>query len=138
MNAAEMWAAVEDPGGGDFTNPLTWINYGVLGLIFVGWATGWLHSKSEVQRLEAEIDRLREDIVRLRDEQVAEVARIRAERDLATVVMREERDRAQAKVDSMAEVYQTSLLPSLNKFLTTIEILMPFLQRQAAAGGDQK
>lgn len=132
-----QWALEDNGGAGDFTNPITWINYGVLGLLVVGWATGRLHSTKEIERLEEDKDRLRADLVALRDEHVAEVARIRVERDAQTQQMREERDKAQVKVDAMAEVYQTSLLPSLNKFLATIEILLPLLQKQAA-GDDKK
>lgn len=129
-----LWAA--EPGGaGNFTSPITWVNYGVLGLIFLGWATGWLHSKAEVERLETEINHLRADLVKLRDDQVVEVARIRAEREGFTSQVRAERDKAQAKVDSMADVYQTALLPSLNKFLSTIEVLLPLLQRVAERNG---
>lgn len=137
-----LWLAA-DPAGtgtaGDLTSPVAWINYGVLGLVVIGGIIGWFHFKPEVDRLEADQERLRVDIVKLRDSQVDEIARVRAERDEYARQMREERDNAQIKLDQMADIYQTSLLPSLNKFLSTIEILMPLLQRVAERpGGDQR
>lgn len=141
MDPLTQWAG-EAPTSGDsidFSNPLTWVNFGVLGLLVLGFITRKIVTKGELDEEKEDVQRLRADLVKLRDEQVAEVARIRAERDGFTQQMREERDKAQHKVDAMADIYQTSLLPSLNKFLTTIEILMPLLQRVVdRPGGDQR
>lgn len=125
-----MWAA-DTPAGS--TDPLVgWINYGVMGLLIVGLCLGFFWVKPSV-------DNLKEQITTLRSERDAQVKTILEERDKMSVQLRAERDKALAKVDSMADVYHTSLLPGLNKFLSTIEILMPLLQRQAERpGGDSR
>lgn len=107
------------------------LNYGVMGLLLVGISLGVFWVKPAV-------DNLKEQITTLRSERDAQVATILAERDKMSVQLRAERDQALAKVDAMADVYNTSLLPGLNKFLSTIEILLPLLQRQVGRppGGD--
>lgn len=72
-----LWAA-EPSGVPEFSNPTTWINFGVLGLIFVGWVTGYLPSKGEVTRLEDDKKRL-----------ITERDRAYAERDEAYEVVRD-------------------------------------------------
>lgn len=116
------------------TSPLVgWFNYGVLGLLVVGLALGFFWVKPSV-------DNLKEQILTLRAERDAQVKTLLEERDKISAQLRAERDKALAKVDAMADVYHTSLLPGLNKFLSTIEILMPLLQRQAerSTGGDSR
>lgn len=103
-----MQWATDTPAAG-FFDPATLINFGVLGVIFIGWATGWLPSKSDVTRLEEDKRRL-----------IAE------------------RDKADDQRDAMAATFQKELLPVLTKFLTTTEALLPLLQRVAdRAGGDK-
>lgn len=103
-------AAGEAPVPADATDPLIgWINYGVMGLLIIGLGLGVFWVKPAVDNLKQQItDRTAE------------------------------RDKAEARVDAMAEVYQTQLLPSLNKFLTTVEILMPLLQKSIDRGGGDK
>lgn len=119
------------------------VNYGVLGLLVVGLALGFFWVKPSVDNLKEQIATLRAErdaqIATLRLERDAQVRDILNEREKMSVQLRAERDRALTKVDAMADVYNTSLLPGLNKFLTTIEILMPLLQRQAErSGGDSR
>lgn len=132
-----FWAG--DAPAGDIASPLTWINYGVLGLLVLAFFTRRIAASGELEEKKADLIRLREEylaeVARVRAENTAEMARLRVEHSEALRQMREERDRALAKVDAMADTYKTELVPSLNKFLTTIEILLPLLQRQA--GGEQ-
>jgi hypothetical protein len=84
---------------GDFADPLTWINFGALGLILLGLLTGWLWTKPSVDKLTAEKDRA-----------VAE------------------RERADAQRDAMAQVLQDKLLPVVGDFVSTTRALLPILQ----------
>lgn len=126
-----MLHAADTPSGAA-DSLVGFLNYGVMGLLIIGLCLGFFWVKPSV-------DNLKEQITTLRSERDSQVATILVERDKMAVQLREERDRALAKVDAMADVYNTSLLPGLNKFLSTIEILMPLLQRQVERpGGDQR
>lgn len=85
--------------GGSFADPLTWINFGTLGLVVLGLISGWLWTKPAVERLTAEKDR----VVR-------------------------EREEADAQRDAMAQVLQEKLLPMVGDFVTTTRALLPILQ----------
>jgi hypothetical protein len=88
--------AADAPG---FADPVTWINFGALGLVLLGLITGWLWTKPSVDRLTAEKDRA----VR-------------------------EREKADAQRDAMAQVLQDRLLPVVGDFITTTRALLPVLQ----------
>ena len=103
-----MIVAAGDPS--NFADPINWIQWGVLGLVVLGFLTGWIHPRSTIERVEKERDRL-----------------------LA------ERDKADDQRDAMAETFQKELLPVLTKFLTTTEALLPLLQRMVEkSGGDHR
>lgn len=120
-----LWAADTPVSTPD---PVTWINYGVMGLLLAGLVAGLFWVKPAV-------DNLKEQIVTLRRERDEQIAQLR----LDIGVIREERDRAYNKVDAMADTYRIDLLPSLNKFLTTTQILLPLLQKMVdRPGGDQR
>ena len=46
----------------DTTQITTLVNYGVLGIIFVLWLTGWLHPKGEIRDKDAIIAELKEAV----------------------------------------------------------------------------
>jgi hypothetical protein len=94
-NAHTLIAATD----GAITDPLTWVNFGALGLILLSLITGWLWTKPSVDRLTAEKDRA-----------VAE------------------KERADAQRDAMAQVLQEKLLPVVGDFITTTRALLPILQ----------
>lgn len=87
-----------DPGS-SFADPVTWINFGALGLVVIGLITGWLWTKPSVDRLTAERDRALAD-----------------------------REKAEAQRDAMAQVLQDKLLPVVGDFVTTTRAFMPMLQ----------
>lgn len=91
-------AAVSDPAS-TFSDPMTWVNFGVLGLVVLGLLTGWLWTKPASERLVAERDRILE-----------------------------ERDKALVQRDAMADVLQERLLPVVSEFITTTRALLPVLQ----------
>ena len=82
-----------------FTDPVTWVNFGVLGLIVLGLLTGWLWAKPAVDRLEKEKDRA-----------IAE------------------REKADAQRDAMAQVLQDRLIPVVGDFISTTKALLPVQQ----------
>jgi hypothetical protein len=86
--------------GGGLTDVTTWVNFGVLGLVFLGVMTGWIWAKPSVDRLIEERDRA-----------------IR------------EREKADAQRDAMAQVLQERLLPVVGDFINTTRALMPVLQQ---------
>lgn len=86
-------------GGGDFTDPVTWINFGVLGLLVLGLLTGFIWGKPAVERLIADKDRA-----------IAE------------------RDKANEQRDAMAMVLQERLLPVVSEFIVTTKAFLPVLQ----------
>lgn len=86
-------------GGTDFADPITWINFGVLGLLVLGLLTGFIWGKPAVERLIAD-----------------------KERALA------ERDKAFEQRDAMATVLQDRLLPVVAEFITTTRAFLPVLQ----------
>lgn len=73
-----LWSTDAPGPASAFADPATWVNFGVLGVIFVGWIGGWLPSKSEVTRLEEDKKRL-----------ILERDRANAERDEAYEVIRD-------------------------------------------------
>lgn len=85
--------------GSSFSDPLTWINFGVLGLLVVGAVLGYIYFKPSVDRLIEERDRL-----------------------LA------ERDKLADQRDAMANVLQEKLLPIVGDFITTTRALLPLLE----------
>lgn len=92
-----MYAAAE---GGTLTDVTTWVNFGVLGLVFLAIMTGWLWPKTSVDRLIEERDRAIK-----------------------------EREKADAQRDAMAQVLQERLLPVVGDFINTTRALMPVLQQ---------
>lgn len=82
-----------------FDDPLTWINFGVLGLMVMALLTGWIWAKPAVERIIEENKRL---------------------------VL--ERDQALAQVNKMAEAYQEKFLPIVGEFVATIKTATPALQ----------
>lgn len=100
------WAAESTA---EYTDPLNWVQWGVLGLVVIGFLTGWIYPRSTIDRVERERERL-----------------------LA------ERDKADAQRDAMAETFQKELLPVLTKFLTTTEALLPLLQRMVDRSGGER
>lgn len=94
-----MLFAAEGGGSVAFDSPLTWINFGVLGLLVFGLLTGWIWAKPSADRMTEERDRILD-----------------------------ERDRALAQRDAMAEVLQERLLPVVSEFITTTKALLPILQ----------
>jgi hypothetical protein len=96
MLASLAQAAEAVDTGTDFANPLTWLNWGVLGLVVLGFMTDRIHTRSRVEReiREREADRAAAEA---REQRLAEAATAREERLIA------ERDRANAERD---EAYQ--------------------------------
>ena len=81
-------------------DPITFLNFGVLGLVVLSLITGWLWTKPSVDRLVEE-----------------------KQRAIA------ERDKAYAQRDAMAEVLQEKLLPVVGEFIATTAALLPILQQ---------
>jgi hypothetical protein len=90
-------AAGSDATGFD---PVTLLNYGILGVVVICLITGWLWTKPAVDRLVAEKDRA-----------IAE------------------REKADAQRDAMAQVLQEKLLPVVGDFISTTQALLPILQQ---------
>lgn len=85
--------------GNSFSDPLTWVNFGVLGLVLVGAILGFIWFKPSVDKVLEERDRL-----------VAE------------------RDKLADQRDAMAQVLQDRLLPVVGDFISTTRALLPVLQ----------
>lgn len=85
---------------GTLTDVTTWVNFGVLGLVFLGVMTGWIWAKPSVDKLIEERDRALK-----------------------------EREKADAQRDAMAQVLQEKLLPVVGDFINTTRALMPVLQQ---------
>lgn len=85
--------------GNNFDDPLTWINFGVLGLVIVGAILGFIWFKPSVEKVLEERDRL-----------VAEKEKLAEQRD------------------AMATVLQERLLPVVGDFISTTRALLPILQ----------
>lgn len=94
-----MTCAILAADNSTFTDPVTWINFGALGLILLGLITGWLWTKPSVDRLTAEKDRAVS-----------------------------EKEKADAQRDAMAQVLQDRLLPVVGDFISTTRALLPVLQ----------
>jgi hypothetical protein len=86
--------------GGTLTDVTTWVNFGVLGLVFLAIVTGWIWAKPSVDKLIEERDRAIK-----------------------------EREKADAQRDAMAQVLQEKLLPVVGDFISTTRALMPVLQQ---------
>lgn len=97
MAGGELMLFAEDPA--TFSSPMTWINFGVLGLLVAGLLSGWIWAKPSADRMTEERDRILG-----------------------------ERDQALAQRDAMAEVLQERLLPVVSEFITTTKALLPVLQ----------
>lgn len=80
---------------GNFTDPVTWVQFGVLGLVVLGFILGWLHPRGTVERLERENTQLRA-----------------------------ERDAERAKADAMATVIQDRWLPLVSEFISVSKALL--------------
>ncbi|MBB1153530.1 hypothetical protein [Amycolatopsis dendrobii] len=89
--------------GGTLDNVTTWVNFGVLGLVFLAVMTGWIWAKPSVDRLIEERDRAIK-----------------------------EREKSDAQRDAMAQVLQERLLPVVGDFISTTRALMPVLQQLQA------
>lgn len=87
-----------DPGS--FDSPLAWINFGVLGLLVLGFITGWIWTKVSVDKIIEERDRC------LR-----------------------ERDRAFAERDEMAKIVHKEVLPLVGEFVTATNTFVPAIQQ---------
>ncbi len=90
--------AVDSPST-SLSDPLTWLNFGALGLILVLLFTGYLWAKPGVDQLRAENKRLIE-----------------------------ERDKANALKDEMAEILHKQLLPVVGEFVNTSRSFLPIFQ----------
>lgn len=97
----EIAAADTTPTSTAFDDPLTWINFGVLGILVFLLLTGWLWSKPSVERIDAENKRL--------------------------VV---ERDNAIAKQDAVTTMVQDKLLPLISDMLAAGKSLPTFVEIQ--------
>lgn len=128
MIAVDFWniAATADPSGGtspvSFDSPLTWINFGVLGLMVLALLTGWVWAKPAVERILT-------DHKSLDDKHDRDLARVIAEKnaDIARAVL--ERDKAIEQRDAMGEVLQEKLLPVVGEFVATTRSFLPVLQQ---------
>lgn len=98
-----------EAGESDFANPLTWVQFGVLGLVVLGFLTGWIHARPSVERLERERDRLLT-----------------------------ERDEFRDQRDAMAHLFQEKALPVLGDFLAVTRALLPALQDVARERRDPR
>lgn len=97
------WAA--DSGVPEAIAP--YMNYGVLGLVFVAILCGWIWSKPAVDRLLAERDRL---------------------------IL--EKQRAEEQRDAALSIAQEQIVPLLTTFVTTTQTLIPLLQEIVRDGND--
>lgn len=91
-------SSASDPGA--FDNPQTWINFGVLGMVVIGFITGWIWTKASVDKLIEERDRLIK-----------------------------ERDVAIDQRSEMADILQKQLLPIVQEFVFTTRAILPVLQQ---------
>ncbi len=98
-------------------DPVMWVQWGVLGLVALGFATDRLHGRGALEREE-----------RARD---LAVQKAEAERDRLII----ERDECRAQRDAMAELFQEKALPVLGEFLAVTKALLPALQDVARVGG---
>lgn len=86
--------------GAAFSDVTTWVNFGVLGLVVLGFLTGYVWTKPSVDKLVEDRDRALK-----------------------------ERERADAQRDAMATVLQEKLLPVVGDFISTTRALLPVLQQ---------
>jgi hypothetical protein len=89
--------------GSPLTDPATWVNFGVLGLVFLAMISGFIWTKPSVQKILEERDR----VVK-------------------------EREKAEEQRDAMAQVLQEKLLPVIGDFISTTRTLIPILQQLQA------
>lgn len=83
-----------------FTDVQTWVNFGVLGLVVLGLITGQLWTRPSVDKLQEEKQRAVD-----------------------------EKQKAEAQRDQMAQVLQDKLLPVVGDFIATTRALLPVLQQ---------
>lgn len=86
-------------GSNAINDPVTWINFGVLGLLFVAAILGFIYFKPSVEKMLEERDRLIK-----------------------------ERDKMADQRDAMSSVLQEKLLPIVSDFVSTTRALLPVLQ----------
>lgn len=113
-----MWLASSSLAADTPTNgvldPSYWINFGVLGVIFLAVQLGWLHTKGDYERTqidhERELERIQHSFDRLEADHSRELARLTEERareraafDADKTRILAERDHADAERD---EAYQ--------------------------------
>lgn len=103
--------AAESSQTGTFDNPITWINFGVLGLLVLGFFTGWVWTKLSVDKLTSDHAKLIDSVEKERD-------RILKERDIA-----------QTKCDDLANMVQDKLLPVVGEFVISTRSLVPALNQ---------
>lgn len=96
---------------GSFTNPLTWVQFGVLGLVVLGLLTGWLWPRPAVDRLKAEQEREREILLADKERLIRE------------------RDSALAQRDAVAQTMQEKWIPVVGDFINTSKALLAMLER---------
>ena len=96
-------AAANDPGLSAEITP--YLNYGVLGAVFVAILFGWIWAKPAVDRLREERDRL-----------IAEKTKAEEQRDAAIAIA------------------QDKIVPLLTSFVSTSQTLIPLLQEIVREG----
>lgn len=72
----QLWLAQQTSPS---TDPVEWLQYGVLGLVLIAILTGWLWAKPAVDRILAANDRLRDERSKQTEALIAEVHGLRAE-----------------------------------------------------------
>jgi hypothetical protein len=85
--------------GTDIFDPTNWINFGVTGVVIVALIFGWLWPRPGVDQLKEQI-----------------------------TAERTEKEKAQVQRDEAYQVAQEKILPLLNEFVQTTQVLMPLLQ----------
>lgn len=96
------------------------LNYGVLGLAFLGILLGWIWAKPSVERVLAEKD--------------ASIERLQAERDRLIA----EKTRAEEQRDAAIAIAQDRIVPLLTSFVSTTQTLIPLLQEVVRESDDRR
>jgi hypothetical protein len=109
-----LLSAAADSGGSstDFTNPITWVQFGVLGLVALGFIVGKIHPQKTIDRMEKD--------------HAAMVALLEADKDRLI----RERDTIMAQRDAVAQTMQEKWIPVVGDFITTSKALLAMLERR--------